>query len=237
MDPLLKAEGLDGYYGHSQVLWGLSLNIEAGEVIAVVGSNGAGKTTLLRALSGLLPERSGKIEFIAQRIDQLPPHRIVGLGLSQIPEGAGIFPFMTVLENLKMGAFLPSNWKRLSKNLDFTFQLFPDLKERRDQMAGTLSGGERQMLGIAKGLMASPKALMMDEPSWGLAPKLVLRVFDTIRAIQKRGVTILLVEQNIHHALHLASRAYVLENGRIVLEGTSQAIMDDTHIQKSYLGA
>ncbi len=237
MPLLLKAEGLNGYYGHSQVLWGLSFRVEEGEIIAVVGSNGAGKTTLLRALSGLLPDRSGQIEFRGQRIDHLPPHRIVGLGLSQIPEGAGIFPFMTVWENLKMGGFLPSNRKRFSENLDFIFQLFPDLKERRNQMAGTLSGGERQMLGIGKGLMASPKALMMDEPSWGLAPKLVLRVFDTIREIQRRGVTLLLIEQNVHHALGMASRAYVLENGRIVLEGTSQAILGNEHIQKSYLGA
>lgn len=237
MPPLLKVEGLNGHYGHSQVLWGLSFKVDEGEIIAVVGSNGAGKTTLLRALSGLLPDRSGKVEFRGQRIDHLPPHRIVGLGLSQIPEGGGIFPFMTVMENLKMGAFLPFNWKRSPQTLDFIFQLFPDLKERKNQMAGTLSGGERQMLGIGKGLMASPKTLMMDEPSWGLAPKLVLRVFDTVREIQRQGVTLLLIEQNVHHALRLASRAYVLENGRIVLEGTSQAIMEHDYIRKSYLGA
>ncbi len=237
MASLLKVEGLTGYYGHSQVLWGISFTVEEGEVTAVVGSNGAGKTTLLRALSGLLPGRSGTIELASQRIDGLPPHRIVGLGLSQIPEGAGVFPFMTVYENLKMGAFLPANWKKLSRNLDFVFHLFPDLIERKNQLAGTLSGGERQMLGIGKGLMASPKILMMDEPSWGLAPKLVLRVFETIREIQHGGVTVLLVEQNIHHALGSASKAYVLENGRIVLEGTSRAVMEDEHIRKSYLGA
>ena len=237
MGSLLTAEGLSAYYGHSQVLWELAFALEQGEIVAVLGSNGAGKTTLLRVLSGVLPGRSGKIEFLGQRIDQLPPHRIVGLGLSQIPEGAGVFPFMTVLENLKMGAYLPSNRKRFSENLDFIFQLFPDLKERRNQMAATLSGGERQMLGIGKGLMASPKVLMMDEPSWGLAPKLVLRVFDTISEIRELGVSILLVEQNVHHALRSASRAYVLENGRIALEGTSRAILADTHIQESYLGA
>lgn len=233
----LIAEGLNGYYGHTQVLWNLSFRLEEKEAIAIVGSNGAGKTTLLRALSGLLLAKSGKIEFGGQRIDSLPPHRIVGLGLSQIPEGGGIFPFMTVLENLKMGAFLPSNRKNMSINLDLVFQLFPDLTYRKYQMAGTLSGGERQMLGIGKGLMASPRLLMMDEPSWGLAPKLVLRVFDTIKEIKQQGVTILLVEQNIHHALSMASRAYVLENGRIVLEGASEDLMGNEHVQKSYLGA
>jgi branched-chain amino acid transport system ATP-binding protein len=233
----LTVEGLNGYYGHTQVLWDLSFRVDEKEGIAVVGSNGAGKTTLLRALSGLLLAKSGKIEFSGQRIDSLSPHRIVDLGLSQIPEGGGLFPFMTVLENLKMGAFLPSNWKKMSENLEFVYQLFPDLEERKNQMAGTLSGGERQMLGIGKGLMASPKLLMMDEPSWGLAPKLVLRVFDTIREIKQRGVTILLVEQNIHHALSMASRAYVLENGRIVLEGTAEALMGNEYVQKSYLGA
>ncbi len=233
----LRVEGLNGYYGHSQVLWNLSFKAEEEEVIAIVGSNGAGKTTLLKALSGLLSARSGTIEFGGQRIDRFPPHRIVGLGLSQIPEGGGIFPFMTVLENLKMGAFLPSNWKKISKNLEFVFQLFPDLRERKHQMAGTLSGGERQMLGIGKGLMASPKLLMMDEPSWGLAPKLVLRVFDTIHEIKRRKVTILLVEQNVYHALSMASRAYVLENGRIVLEGASEALMGNELVQRSYLGA
>jgi branched-chain amino acid transport system ATP-binding protein len=233
----LRVEGLNGYYGHSQVLWNLSFKAEEEEVIAMVGSNGAGKTTLLKALSGLLSARSGTIEFGGQRIDRLPPHRIVGLGLSQIPEGGGIFPFMTVLENLKMGAFLPSNWKKISENLEFVFQLFPDLRERKHQMAGTLSGGERQMLGIGKGLMASPKLLMMDEPSWGLAPKLVLRVFDTIHEIKRRKVTILLVEQNVYHALRMASRAYVLENGRIGLEGASEALMGNELVQRSYLGA
>ncbi len=233
----LTVERLKGYYGHTQVLWDLSFRVDEREGIAVVGSNGAGKTTLLRALSGLLSAKSGKIEFSGQRIDSLSPHRIVDLGLSQIPEGGGVFPFMTVLENLKMGAFLPSNWKKMSENLEFVYQLFPDLRDRKNQMAGTLSGGERQMLGIGKGLMASPRLLMMDEPSWGLAPKLVLRVFDTIREIKRRGVTILLVEQNIHHALSMASRAYVLENGRIVLEGTSEDLMGNEHVQKSYLGA
>jgi len=233
----LRVEGLNGYYGHSQVLWKLSFEVGEEEVIAIVGSNGAGKTTLLKALSGLLSAQSGTIEFGGQRIDHFPPHRIVGLGLSQIPEGGGIFPFMTVLENLKMGAFLPSNWKKASNNLEFVFQLFPDLQERKHQQAGTLSGGERQMLGIGKGLMASPKLLMMDEPSWGLAPKLVLRVFDTIQEIKRRGVAILLVEQNVYHALSMASRAYVLENGRIVLEGASEELMGNEIVQRSYLGA
>jgi branched-chain amino acid transport system ATP-binding protein len=233
----LKVDSLNGYYGHTQVLWDLHFHVAEREVVAIVGSNGAGKTTLLRCLSGLLSVRTGKIEFGGQNIDHLSPHRIVELGVSQIPEGGGVFPFMTVLENLKMGAFLPTNWKKASQNLQFVFQLFPDLEERKNQMAGTLSGGERQMLGIGKGLMASPKFLMMDEPSWGLAPKLVLRVFNTVEEIQKRGVTILLVEQNIHHALAIASRGYVLENGRIVLEGSSRQLIENEHVRKSYLGA
>lgn len=233
----LEVDSLNGYYEHTQVLWDLRFHVARGEVVAIVGSNGAGKTTLLRSLSGLLSPRSGKIEFEGKRIEHLQPHRIVDLGVSQIPEGGGIFPFMTVLENLKMGAFLPPNWKKTSQNLRFVFELFPDLEERKHQMAGTLSGGERQMLGIGKGLMASPKFLMMDEPSWGLAPKLVLRVFNTIEEIQKRGVTILLVEQNIHHALAIASRGYVLENGRIVMEGASGQLIENKHVRESYLGA
>jgi branched-chain amino acid transport system ATP-binding protein len=233
----LKVESLNSYYGHTQVLWDLRFHVDQGEVVAIVGSNGAGKTTLLRSISGLIPQRSGKIEFEGIRIDRFPPHRIVEFGVSQIPEGGGVFPFMTVLENLKMGAFLPNNWKKISKNLQFVFQLFPDLEARKNQIAGTLSGGERQMLGIGKGLMASPKVLMMDEPSLGLAPKLVLRVFNTIEEIQKRGVTILLVEQNIYHALTMASRGYVLENGRIVMEGNSKQLMENKYIRESYLGA
>lgn len=233
---LLKVKDLNCLYGHSQVLWNLSFGMEEGEIIAFIGSNGAGKTTLLKTLSGLLPARSGNIEFKGNRIDHFPPHKIVELGLSQIPEGGGIFPFMTVLENLKVGAFLPLNWKKISQNLDLVFQLFPDLKERKDQLAGTLSGGERQMLGIGKGLMASPKLLLIDEPSLGLAPRLVLRVFGTINEIQKRGVTILLVEQNVHHALGMVSRGYVLENGRIVLEGNSETLMGNEQIRRSYLG-
>ena len=233
---LLDVAGLNCAYGHSQVLWDISFHVREAEIVAIIGSNGAGKTTLLRALSGLLPALSGKVEFNRQRIERFPPHRIVELGLSQIPEGGGIFPYMTVLENLKVGAFLPWNWEKMSQNLDVVFQLFPDLAERKNQLAGTLSGGERQMLGIGKGLMTSPKLILIDEPSSGLAPKLVLRVFDTIEEIQKRNVTIVLVEQNIHHALNMGSRAYVLENGRIVLEGTSQELMGHEHVRKAYLG-
>jgi len=233
---LLDVGGLNCAYGHSQVLWDISFHVLEAEIVAIIGSNGAGKTTLLRTLSGLLPALSGTVEFNERRIERLPPHRIVELGLSQIPEGGGIFPYMTVLENLKMGAFLPWNWKRMSQNLDVVFGLFPDLAGRKNQLAGTLSGGERQMLGIGKGLMTSPKLILIDEPSAGLAPKLVLRVFDTIEEIQKRNVTIVLVEQNIHHALTMASRAYVLENGRIVLEGTSKELMGHEHVRKAYLG-
>ena len=233
---LLSADGLSCGYGHSQVLWDISFHVEEGGIVGIIGSNGAGKTTLLRTLSGLVPAQSGKIEFSGERIEHLSPHKIVERGLSQIPEGGGIFPYMTVLENLKLGAFLPWNWKRISQSLDLVFELFSTLKDRKNQMAGTLSGGERQMLGIGKGLMSSPKLLLIDEPSSGLAPKLVLRVFDNIKEIQKHNVTILLVEQNVQYCLNMASRAYVLENGRIVLEGTSEELIGHEHVRKAYLG-
>ncbi len=236
MEGVLEVEGIDVYYGELQALWGVSLHIEEGEFISLVGSNGAGKTTTLRAISGLLTPRRGKIIFAGKDITGWPPHRIAQEGLAHIPEGRQLFPRLTVLENLKMGAYTPRARERFDETLEFVFTLFPRLKERRDQIAGTLSGGERQMLAIARGLMLRPKLLMLDEPSLGLAPKLVQRVMDTLRRLHEEGLTILLVEQNVRYALELADRGYVLETGRVVMEGGGRELLEDPRIKKAYLG-
>jgi len=234
---LLEIQRINCFYGNSQVLWDVSLAVNANEIVAVVGSNGAGKTTLLRAISGLHKISGGSISWKGRDIGNTPPHQILESGISQIPEGAGIFPYMTVLENLKIGAYSRKNWKNRFKNLEKVFSLFPELRERRNQLAGTLSGGERQMLGIGKGLMSSPEFLIFDEPSFGLSPKLVLKLLDTISEISKQGVTILLVEQNVHHAMSLSHRVYVLENGRMVKGGDSRTLLEDDYVRRAYLGA
>jgi len=218
---MLYGEGINCFYGLSQILWDVCFEIREGEIVALIGSNGAGKTTLLKTISGLIRPKSGVIKFGEQRIEKLPPHKIVETGIVLVPEDGGLFPFMTVLENLKVGAYLPANKRNFKKNLHQVFQLFPNLAERKNQLAGTLSGGERKMLAIGKGLMTSPEILLLDEPSWGLAPNLVIRVLDTIQELNKRGMTILLAEQNVYHSLELASRAFVIENGKIVLQGRS----------------
>jgi branched-chain amino acid transport system ATP-binding protein len=233
---LLDIRQINCFYGKSQILWDVSMTVNADEIVAVVGSNGAGKTTLLRAISGLHKISSGSISWKGKEIVNTPPHQILEWGISQVPEGAGIFPYMTVLENLKTGAYSKKNWKNRFENLEKVFALFPELKERRNQSAGTLSGGERQMLGIGKGLMSSPELLIFDEPSFGLAPRLVLKLFETISEISKRGVTIFLVEQNVHHAMSLSHRTYVLENGRMVKGGDSKILLEDDHVRKAYLG-
>jgi branched-chain amino acid transport system ATP-binding protein len=232
-----KIRQIDCFYGKSHVLWNVSMTVSAGEFVAVVGSNGAGKTTLLRAVSGLTKISSGSISWKGKEIRNARPHHILESGISQVPEGAGIFPYMTALENLKIGAYSRKNWESRFENLEKVFSLFPELWERRNQLAGTLSGGERQMLGIGKGLMSSPELLIFDEPSLGLSPKLVLKLFETINEISKQGVTILLVEQNVHHAMNLSHRSYVLENGRIIKEGDSRSLLQDDYIRKAYLGA
>ena len=234
---MLDLSGVNVLYGDLQVIWDVSLRFEKGEVIAILGPNGAGKSTILKTISGLLKPKSGEITFLDRRIDGLQPHQIVELGISHVPEGRHLFPQMTVLENLEMGAYLPRARREKDESLERVFRLFPILKERRDQLAGTLSGGEQQMLVIGRGLMSNPTLLMLDEPSLGLAPMLVSKTFDIVKKINDEGTTILLVEQNIHYALELANRAYLLETGRIVLEGEGAELLNNPYVKKAYLGA
>jgi branched-chain amino acid transport system ATP-binding protein len=236
MRGILEVEGIDCFYGRSQVLWGVDLLLHSEETISVIGSNGAGKTTLLRAVCGLHKVSKGSIRWKGEPIENRPTDRIVSRGISQIPEGGGIFPYMSVLENLSVGAYARSNWDHRASNTAKVFSMFPRLEERKHQLAGTLSGGERQMLGIAKGLMASPECLILDEPSLGLSPKLVLLLLDSVEAIAKQGVSVLLVEQNVHLAMKVSNRAYVLENGKMVKEGESGSLLSDDHVRKAYLG-
>jgi len=233
---LLSVDNINVFYGDLQALWEVSFNVEKGEIVAILGSNGAGKSTTLRTISGLLRPRTGSIQFLGESLGKIPPHRIVDLGVAHIPEGRKLFPLYSVMENLKMGAYTRKLIEKKDETLEWVFELFPILKERRNQAAGTLSGGEQQMLAIGRGLMSRPKLLMLDEPSLGLAPRLVLTVFDLIRRINEEGITVLLVEQNVRHALQLAHRAYVLETGRVVLEGKGDELMDNEHVKKAYLG-
>ena len=233
---MLRVSNLNVAYGKLQVLWNVSLEVREGELVSLIGPNGAGKTTLLRTISGLLKPISGTIEFMGRRIDGLPPHKICKLGLIHIPEGRGIFPLMSVLENLQMGAYTGELRKRFERNVKEVFRLFPVLSERLGQVAETLSGGEMQMLSIGRGLIAEPKLLMLDEPTIGLAPKLSELIFDSISKLHEEGLTILLVSQEVRRALELADRAYVMENGRIVLEGTGEELLENPNIKKSYLG-
>ena len=233
---MLEVKGLEASYGELKVLWGIDLEVDKGEIVALVGPNGAGKTTLLRTIVGIVKEDKGDIIFEGKRINNLPPYERVKLGISLVPEGGELFPYMTVQENLDIGAYLPEARKKYYENLEFVFTLFPRLKERRNQLAGTLSGGERQMLAIGRALMSSPKILMFDEPSLGLAPNLALNVLKTIQELNKEGYTILLVEQNVRLALKISSRGYVIENGRIVLKGDSEELLNNPHVKKAYLG-
>jgi len=233
---VLEVNGINVFYVKVQALWDVSLKVEEGEIVAVVGANGAGKTTLLKTLSGLVRSSSGNIKFLGKRIDQLPAHKIVEDGISHIPEGRGIFSSLTVFENLKMGAYTAKAWKERDETLKLVYELFPILSERRNQTAGTLSGGEQQMLAIARGLMSKPKMIMLDEPSLGLAPKIVMKIFELIEEINKGGVTILLVEQNVQQALELAERGYVLETGKICTEGKGKELLRNELVKKAYLG-
>jgi branched-chain amino acid transport system ATP-binding protein len=233
---LLKLENISAHYGDVQALRNVSFEIREGQLVSIIGSNGAGKSTTLNTISGVLPCSSGTIEFIGKGIEKLPPHQIVALGLVQIPEARLLFPYMTVLENLELGAFTPKARKDKEENLKVVFGLFPILKERKSQLAGTLSGGEQQMVAIARGLMASPKLLMLDEPSLGLSPLMVKQVFHTIKEINAHEITVLLVEQNVFHSLSLADRAYVLENGGIVLEGEGKELLNNPQVKDAYLG-
>lgn len=235
MKNMLKLNSLNVYQGNIQVLYDVSLTIEKNELVALIGSNGAGKTTLLETIMGWLHPKSGSITFNGSRIDHLPPHKVVELGISIVPEGRMLFPALSVLENLMLGAFTRSARKKIQDNLERVFDVFPALKERKNQPAGTLSGGEQQMLAIGRALMANPTLLLLDEPSQGLAPIIVAKIFTLIKEINN-WVTILIVEQNAHKALKIASRVYILETGRIVREGVSQELLKDDSIRKAYLG-
>jgi branched-chain amino acid transport system ATP-binding protein len=232
----LKVEGINVYYGDVQVLWDASLHVDEGEIVALIGPNGAGKTTLLRTISGLLSPRSGSITYRGRRIDGEAAHRIAQLGISHVPEGRGIFTEMTVLENLMLGAFRREARRVREESLELVYKIFPVLKERERQRAGTLSGGEQQMLAIGRALMSRPKLLLLDEPSLGLAPIMVERIHEAIRDINKQGVTILMVEQNVWLALKLAGRAYIMERGRIAGHGCSKDLLESDYVKAAYLG-
>jgi branched-chain amino acid transport system ATP-binding protein len=233
---MLNIDKIDVYYKELQALWGISMVVNEGELIALIGPNGAGKTTTLRVISGLLKSTSGEIRFLNQSLNKASPHQIVELGISQVPETGKIFTGMSVYENLELGAFVPKARKEKTQSLKWVYEIFPRLEERQNQQAGTLSGGERQMLAIARALMSRPKLLLLDEPSFGLAPILVEHMFEMIKKINKQGVTILLVEQNVQAALELAHRAYLLENGRIVGEGSGKDLLSYESVRSSYLG-
>jgi branched-chain amino acid transport system ATP-binding protein len=233
---LLEVEEIHTYYGSIEALKGISLEVNEGEIVTLIGSNGAGKSTTLRSISGLTPPRVGSIRFDGREIGETPPQEIVGLGISQAPEGRRIFPRMTVMENLELGAFLRKETAGLREDVDRVFSLFPRLEERQKQKAGTMSGGEQQMLAIGRALMARPRLLLLDEPSMGLAPILVERIYDTIAEINEQGTTILLVEQNANYALGVSRRGYVLETGKVALSDDSSALRENPEVQAAYLG-
>ena len=234
--PLLELNNVHTYYGNIHALKGISISVEKGEIATLIGSNGAGKSTTLKTICGLLHPREGSITLEEQRIDRLPPHRIVGLGVCQSPEGRRIFPRLTVVENLEMGAFARQDTAGIREDIARVFELFPRLKGREKQKGGTLSGGEQQMLAIGRALMARPRILLLDEPSMCLAPVLVETIFDTIRNLNSQGTTILLVEQNALMALQVAHRGYVLQTGQIVLQDTAANLQKNEMVRKAYLG-
>src|SRR5450759_2773485 len=237
MNMLLQVNQLDSYYGRSQTLHGVSLTVEEGELVCVLGANGAGKSTLLKNIIGLVKPRQGSIEFSGRRIEQMAAFQIVREGVTLCPEDKKIFPQMSVLKNLLLGAWVHgSDHSRIQKNLNDIFELFPILNDRQSQMAGTLSGGEQQMMVIGRSLMSNPKLLMLDEPSLGIAPLVVARIFEVIREINRRGTTILLVEQNASISLKTASRGYILETGQVILEGKAGDLLQDEKVKKAYLG-
>jgi branched-chain amino acid transport system ATP-binding protein len=236
LSSLLRLEKLSFSYGDLRVLWDVDLEVRRGEIVTVVGSNGAGKSTTLKNISRLVRAGAGALTFDGHDLTRLEPHQVVELGVIQVPEGRKIFPEMTVLENLRMGSFVPATRPDRERNLERAFTLFPRLKERERQLGGTMSGGEQQMLAIARGLMGNPRLLLLDEPSLGLSPLFVKTIFETIGEINRQGVTILLVEQNVFQSLRIAHRAYVLETGRVVLTGAGEQLLKDDHVKKAYLG-
>ena len=233
---MLEVNAISAGYGRIQVLWDLSLNVDEGEFVALVGANGAGKTTLLKTISGVMRPISGTISFLGQRIDEMSPNGIVNLGLSHIPESRRLFTDMSIKENLEMGAYPSRSWKNRRETMKWVFELFPRLQERAGQLARTLSGGEQQMLAMGRGLMSRPKMVMIDEPSNGLAPLVVTEVFELLKTLHNEGITILLVEQNVRQTLAVADRAYVVENGRLALEGACRMLAESDHVRKAYLG-
>ena len=233
---MLKVENLSVHYGMIQAVRDVSFEVNEGEVVSLIGANGAGKTTILRTLSGLVRPSAGKIQFLGKEIQKLPAQKIVAGGLSQVPEGRHVFPGLTVMENLEMGAFLKKNREENQVNLKKVFSRFPRLKERKNQDAATLSGGEQQMLAMGRALMSTPKLLLLDEPSMGLAPIFIQEIFDIIQDIQKQGTTVLLIEQNANKALAISDRGYVLETGKIVLSGTGKELASSEEVRKAYLG-
>lgn len=233
---MLDIRNITVSYDIATALWDVSLSVREGKIISIVGSNGAGKSTTLRTISGVVHPREGTISFNDQRIDHLPPHQIAQMGISHVPEGRRIFPHLSVIENLKMGSLPLKDQRRAEELLNYVFDLFPILAERQNQLGGTLSGGQQQMLAIGRGLMADPKILLLDEPSLGLAPIIVDTVFDVVIRLNRQGQTILLVEQNAYRSLEVANYAYVLETGRITLEGEAITLIDHPHVKKAYLG-
>jgi branched-chain amino acid transport system ATP-binding protein len=233
---VLAIRNLSVFYGDVQVLWDVSFDLAVGEIVTIIGPNGAGKTTLMKTISGLLRPARGSIEWAGTRLDSQPPHRVVELGVVQVPEARQLFPEMTVSENLELGAYLPTARRSRPESLAWVEELFPRLAERRQQLAGTLSGGEQQMVAIGRALMSRPRLLMLDEPSLGLAPRVITDLFDVIDRIHGEGISVLLVEQNVQQALGSADRAYVLETGRIVRHGTSDELLADTRVRAAYLG-
>ncbi len=233
---MLEVEDLYVHYGPVAALKGISIRVQAGSIVALIGANGAGKSTALRAISGLLAPSQGRIAFEGSRLDGLPAHEVLGLGIGHVPEGRQIFPDLTVWENLRLGGYRERDGRRLRERLDAVLQQFPILGERRGQLGGTLSGGEQQMLAIGRALMAEPRLLMLDEPSLGLAPRYVERVVEILQALNARGIAILLVEQKAQAALRIAHRGYVLETGRVVLEDAASRLLDNQEVQRAYLG-
>lgn len=236
---MLKIKSINTFYGRIQALKGISLHVKEGEIATLIGANGAGKTTILNNISGLIPVTKGEIHLFDQDITNLPPEKIVALGISQVPEGRQIFNIMTVIDNLELGAYQryrKSKKKEIKDSMEFIFNIFPILKERGKQLAGTLSGGEQQMLAISRALMSKPKLLLLDEPSMGLAPLVVKEIFKTLKYLNQNGTTILLVEQNAHAALDIAHRGYVIEVGKIILQESSEELLENKEVKRAYLG-
>ena len=233
---MLEVDKVSAYYGKIRVLWDVSIKVDKGEIVALIGANAAGKTTILDTISGFVRPASGSVTFLGQRIDGIPPHEVVKLGFCHVPEGGKAFPDMTVRENLDMGAYSDEAWQKKKETLQQVLTMFPLLEQRAKQLARTLSGGERQMLAIGRGLMSRPKLCALDEPSYGLSPLMVKEIFDAVRMLRDQGMTILLIEQDVQQSLEIADRGYVLENGRVVLEGSSADLLQNDHVKKAYLG-